>query len=126
MTAMGTACMARIDAWVSRSTWNPISGTMPARSQTSRIRRSCSARFQPRPSSRVYRGAAADQALHQLRRLASESDVAHPPTLRLADRQCLDVTIIVGNLEAAEFAVPAASEQRRMDEIAEGVLAGIE
>ena len=63
-------------------------------------------------------GAAADQALHQLRRLASESDVAHPPTLRLADRQCLDVTIIVGNLEAAEFAVPAASEQRRMDEIA--------
>src|SRR5205807_5621723 len=69
-------------------------------------------------------GAAADQALHQLRRLASESDVAHPPTLRLADRQCLDVTIILGNLEAAEFAVPAASDQRGMDEIAEGALAG--
>ena len=44
------------------------------------------------------------QSATQLRRLASESDVAHPPALRLADRQRLDVAVIVSNLEAAKFA----------------------
>jgi hypothetical protein len=63
----------------------------------------------------------------RLRRLTRERDVAHPPTLCVPDHQRLDVTVIIGDLEAAEFAVPAASQQRRMDEIAEGVaLAGFE
>jgi hypothetical protein len=69
---------------------------------------------------------AADQPLDQLRRLARERDVAHPPALGFPDRQRLDVTVIVGDFEAAEFAIPAAGQERRMNEIAEGALAGVE
>ena len=56
MTAVGTPFMARMDAWVCRRTWNPTAGAMPARAQASRIGRSCSARFQARPSSRRNNG----------------------------------------------------------------------
>ena len=74
----------------------------------------------------VARRAAGDQALDQLGRLAGEGDVAHLPALRLADRQRLDVGVVVGDLEPAELAVTAAGKERRMDEIAERTLAGVE
>lgn len=48
---IGTARMAKIEAWVCRKTWKPTAGAMPARAQASRIGRSCSALFQARPSS---------------------------------------------------------------------------
>ncbi len=51
MTAIGTARIAKIDAWVWRRTWKPTAGTMPAWLHASRIGRSCSARFHL-PSSR--------------------------------------------------------------------------
>src|SRR5215510_9642230 len=70
--------------------------------------------------------AAGDQALHQLRRFASEDHVAHSTALRLADRQCFDIAVIVGDLEATEFAVTTPREERRMEEIAERALTGVE
>ena len=45
--------------------------------------------------------------------------MANVPALRLADRQGLDVEIVVADPEAAELAVTTAGEKRRVDEIAE-------
>jgi hypothetical protein len=49
-----------------------------------------------------------------------------PPILRLADRQRLDVGVVVGDFEPAELAVTAAGKERRVDEVAECALTGVE
>ena len=52
--------------------------------------------------------------------------MAHSTALRLADRQCFDIAVIVSDLEATEFAVTTPGEERRMDEIAERAVTGVE
>ena len=52
--------------------------------------------------------------------------MAHLPALRLADRQRLDVGIVVGDLEPTELAVTTAGKERRVGEIAERALARVE
>src|SRR5262245_34364646 len=96
----------------------------------SRMRRSCSARFQALPSSLLKTTSPlerpANQSLEQLGRLAGEGYVACLPALALANRQRPDVGVVVGDLEPAELAVAAAGEERGVHQVAEGVLAGVQ
>jgi hypothetical protein len=52
--------------------------------------------------------------------------VAHSTALRLADRQCFDIAVIVSDLEATEFAVTTPGEECGVDEIAEATVSAVE
>jgi hypothetical protein len=74
----------------------------------------------------ITRRSSGAKAIHEVRCLAGQRDMAHAPALGLSDRERLDVWILVGNLEPGELAVAAAREQGRVDEVPEGALTTIE